>query len=64
MVWVAVDKDGAENIFSSKPFKSRREWDYDFMSNWVELPKRTIKKLISKEFTWEDEPVELKDNKL
>ena len=32
-------------------------WDDN---NRVELPKGTIKKLIGRELTWDDEPIELK----
>jgi len=36
---------------------------YGFISdsNVVKLPKGTIKKLIGKDLTWEDNPVELKE---
>ena len=31
----------------------------DFYSGAIQLPKGTIKKLLGRELTWEDEPVEL-----
>lgn len=34
----------------------------DLYDDWVNLPKGSIKKLIGRELTWEDEPVELKEN--
>lgn len=69
MAWVAVNKDGSENIFTDKPKRNVAYW-YDFISPnrailfncMVVLPKGTIKKLIGKTLTWEDEPVELKED--
>ena len=64
-VWAAVDKDGTEIIFQNKPIKkegtdvwilSSISWDEQF----VELPKGTIKKIIGRDLTWEDEPVMIK----
>jgi len=68
MAWVAVNKDGSENIFISKPNRSVAYW-HDFISpnrttlfnRMVILPKGSIKKLIGKDLTWEDNPVELKE---
>ena len=61
MAWVAVHKNGSEVIFDFEPYR----WNDSF---WVEdtgddiyLPKGTIKKLIGRDLTWEDEPVELKE---
>lgn len=67
MAWVTVDKDGSERIFEQKPRRfvqsiwvsthnDYRNRFYDF----VELPKGSIKKLIGRELSWSDEPVELK----
>ena len=69
MAWVAVDKDGSERIFEQKPRRfaqcvwvsthnDYRNRFYDF----VELPKGSIKKLIGRELSWSDEPVELKED--
>ena len=64
MAWVAVNKDGTELIF---PFEPYRVTDYCtcsmymFLSVPIQLPKGTIKKLIGRDLTWEDEPVELKE---
>ena len=62
--WLAVDYDGFEYIFASKPIrcKGSKCWqvDYDRMLfDVVCLPKGYIKKLIGKGLSWEDEPVEL-----
>lgn len=71
MAWVAVDSLNRELIFRNEPF---RDIDTDYMvtyhgwfdrnmNSWgVELPKETIKKLIGKDLTWNDEPVELKED--
>jgi hypothetical protein len=65
MAWLCVDEDGDEMIFDNKPkrdnsptcggYWSRNE-ERDFCN--VDLPKGTIKKLIGKNLTWEDEPYE------
>jgi hypothetical protein len=61
MAWLAVDEDGSECVYSYKP---SREW-YNESELWmahsdfVELPKGSIKKLIGRELTWDDEPVEI-----
>ena len=68
MAWVAVNKDGSENIFTNKPNRSVAYW-YDFISpnrvtlfnRMVILPKGSIKKLIGRDLDWNDEPVELKE---
>jgi len=57
MAWVAVYKKGSEAIFYSKPAKSDSYWySWDAI---IELPKGSIQKLIGRELTWDDEPVEL-----
>lgn len=58
MAWAAVDKDGIETIYMSKPNRFDEYWDDCCPS--IELPKGTINKLIGRELSWEDEPVELK----
>lgn len=60
MAWLAVDGVGDEFIFSRDPNNVLAlhwpTWVYAFR-----LPKGSIKKLIGRELTWADEPVELKD---
>lgn len=69
MAWVAVDKSGVEGIYDNMPERNDDMWeDIDYMV-WGEveydyetgiiLPKGTIKKLIGKELTWEDNPIKL-----
>lgn len=65
MAWVAVDKDGNEIIWDSEPVRKENYWDIvDSFDNAVELPKGSIKKLIGRDLTWEDDPVELKEEYL
>ena len=70
MAWVAVDKSGVEGIYDNKPERNDNMWDdiaysvygginYD-VNIGIILPKGTIKKLIGRDLTWEDNPVELK----
>lgn len=66
MAWVAVDKDGTEAIFDECPrrIENSEAWGFVFLDdgrNIIELSKGSIKKLIGRDLTWEDEPVELKE---
>lgn len=67
--WLAVDKDGTECIYAvKKPLRGKNEWgpdswDYrydDAFYDFVVLPRGSIKKLIGRDLTFDDEPVELK----
>lgn len=65
--WLAVDYDGFEYIFASKPIRCKgyKCWqvNYDRMLfDVVCLPKGSIKKLLERELSWSDEPVELKED--
>ena len=64
MAWLAVDKDGTECICSTEPYRDwvGCKWCIVILpeSNAVELPKGSIKKLIGRELSFADEPVELK----
>ena len=57
MAWVAVDKIGEELILRTEPF---RVGDYWIGYSIVHLPKGSIKKLIGRDLSYDDEPVELK----
>lgn len=67
MAWVAVHKNGEESIFECEPKRTRTNnyWvDEQFFGEGyydsdISLPKGSIKKLIGRDLTWEDEPVEL-----
>ena len=71
MAWVAVHKNEKEGIFSYKPTRGGEldfwyDEQYDggiFYDTEISLPKGTIKKLIGKDLTWEDNPVEIKEDK-
>lgn len=66
MAFVATDKDGSEWIFAEEPHRD------NYGSFWIrgyyipkeklaiELPTGSIRNLIGRELTWEDDPVELK----
>lgn len=59
MAWVAVNRNEIENIYKSEPHRAYDLWwDVD---TEISLPKGTIKKLIGRDLTWEDNPVELKE---
>lgn len=58
MAWIAVDKIGEELILRTEPF---RVGDYWIGYSIVHLPHGSIKKLIGRELSWSDEPVELKE---
>lgn len=61
MAWLAVDEDGKEKIYSCKPEKSEEFGTYlVYLDNhYVVLPQGSIKKLIRRKLTWDDEPVEI-----
>ena len=60
MAWIAVDDDGTEHIFSHKPSRVDDYWFVNILYDSISLPKGSIKKLIDKELTWNDESIELK----
>lgn len=58
MAWLVVDeRDNSEWIYEYKPERASSFW-YD-IGECVKLPKGSIKKLIGRELTWNDEPVEV-----
>ena len=76
MAWVAVDKYDKEYIFQNKPKRNEDLWEDAIYESFdgqggrlvlhhfsdIYLPKGTIKKLIGRELSWEDNPVELKED--
>lgn len=60
MAWLAVDENEEEYIFDGKPCREESigEW-VPYENSYIKLPSGTINKLIGKELTWNDEPVEL-----
>lgn len=64
MAYLACDKDGAEAIYEVLPIRHNTCWNPAKYRNgeptdWVYLPHGSIAKLIGRELTWDDEPVEL-----
>ena len=64
--WVAVDKNSEEFVYDNTPIRENTKlgkyWDsQSFDSNAINLPKGSIKKLIGRDLTWNDEAVELKE---
>lgn len=63
MAYLVVDKDGTESITLYSPIRIRKlgEWgiSYEFGNSFAELPPGSIKKLIGRELTWDDEPVKI-----
>lgn len=62
---VAVDKDGSETMFTDKPCRAFDDIEYYFYWDttsgvFIPIPKGTIRKLIGRNLSWEDEPVKLK----
>ena len=61
MAWLCVDKDGTEVVCSEHPILLKSGmWSTTIMNEEVELPTGTIKKIIGRELTWSDDPVEIK----
>lgn len=61
MAWV-VNKNGTEIVFPNKPSKGFMFW-YNLESpnnRVISIPKKSIKKLVDRNLSWEDELVELK----
>lgn len=71
MAWIveaylAVDKNGAEGIYSNRPKRSVAQWvstqetESQYYDSGVSLPLGTIEKIIGRKLSWEDDPVEIK----
>lgn len=69
MAWLAVHRNGDEGIFTNKPIRVSisgfwydDQWiEYECYDSEISLPKGSIRKLIGRDLTWEDNPVELKE---
>lgn len=69
MAWISVDKKGRETIHDGKPEFDSFEWCYSFddsaegeyFTNYctIYLPKGTIERILGRELTFEESPVEL-----
>ena len=64
MAWIAVDEDGSEWVYECEPVRNKYDrgiWVCeDMIDNLVLIPKGTIKKLIGRDLTWDNEAVEIK----
>ena len=64
MVYLAVNKDSSEVISNTRIKRFKDYWVDEFFEHEFDtidvvfLPKGSIKKLIGRELTWEDNPVE------
>ena len=67
MVYLAVDKDGTEWVWSYCPLRNKYKgwWEApyndDYVYQAIELPKGSIEKLIGKTLTWADEPYKMEE---
>ena len=71
MIWLAVDEDGTEYVYTEKPERSLfrdkgdRRWGFDLLLSGeavsLPLPSGTIKKIIGRKLTWKDKPVCVKE---
>lgn len=62
MAWVCVNSCGTELIFETEPHKVAYSWrDNEGSCRCIALPKGSIKKLIGRNLSWEDDCVELKE---
>lgn len=57
-MWAAVDEDGEEYLYMEKPYRCAYSWNV-MADAYINPPKGTIKRLIGRELTWNDEPVEI-----
>ena len=62
MAWVAVDENGRECIYQFRPKRGINHFIplYPYSMSMA-LPKGSIKKLIGRDLTWKDDPVQLKE---
>ena len=64
MAWIAVDEDGEGYIYETKPHRLEYEWRTDAQEGtWMifaRISDIAIRLLMSRDLTWEDEPIEIK----
>ena len=61
MAWIARTLNEDELIFDKHPYKRDGYWYHPngLGGNTIKLPDGTIKKIIGRELTWKDEPIEI-----
>ena len=70
MVYLAVNKDSSEVISNTRIKRFKDYWVDEFFEHEFDtidvvfLPKGSIKKLIGRELTWEDNPVEFTEKNI
>lgn len=58
MAWLAVDKDNSEYIYKEKPTRvGDMCWGSTY--EYTHMGYGSIKKLIGRQLTWNDEPIEI-----
>lgn len=65
MAWLAKCIDETEYIFDREPYKEVGYW-YNprrLDGDTIKLPEGTIEKIIGRELKWNDNPVEIKEDK-
>lgn len=68
MAWIARNRDNTLVVFNDEPvfdgydyYRDEAVESEDFTDYGVELPSDADVRLIGRHITWEDEPVEIKD---
>ena len=70
MVYLAVNKDSSEVVSNTRIKRFKDYWVDEFFEHEFDtidavfLPKGSIKKLIGRELTWEDNPVEFAEKNI
>lgn len=65
-IWLAVDKDGDEAVFSIAPTRNNiiyGKWSCEGQ-RWIDLPLCTIEKILGRKLTWADEAVEVNERRI
>lgn len=64
-MWLAVDKDNSVWLYDKKPARMQtldnisNTWAVMPEDNCIQISKEVMLKLLDKELTWNDEPVEI-----
>jgi hypothetical protein len=59
MPYLAADENEKLHIYQNKPLRSTHGGFWWSVGHFIELSRGSIEKLIGKELTWADEPVEI-----
>lgn len=64
-MWLAVDKDNSVWLYDKKPTRlqtldtNSETWAIMPEDNYIQISKEVMFKLLGKELTWSDEPIEI-----